>query len=110
MLEKAGSAAVLAIEGNPRAYLKCLVLKEVLDLQRSRFLCGDFVAYLRADPPKADFVVASGVLYHMTNPVELLYLVSRITDCLFLWTHYFDENSLRDKAQIRNKLKTRQRS
>ena len=44
MLQRAGAASVVAIEGNRRAYLKCLVVKELLALQRARFLCGDFVS------------------------------------------------------------------
>ena len=104
MLEQAGCESVTAIEGNPRAYLKCLVLKEVLDLQRSHFLCGDFVEYLRATPPKVDFIVASGVLYHMTNPVQLIELISHVTDCVFMWTHYYDETAVAKKPHIRRKL------
>src|ERR1700751_1079452 len=104
MLEQAGCASVISIEGNPRAFLKCLVLKEVVGLSRSRFLCGDFVEYLRGCSARADVVVASGVLYHMMNPVELLYLISRVSDCVFLWTHYYDEHALSKRADIRKKL------
>lgn len=104
MLEQAGCASITSIEGNPRAFIKCLVLKEVLSLQRSHFLCGDFVEYLRGAPPKTDLVVASGVLYHMTNPVELIHLISRVTDCVFLWSHYYDEAALLTQPQIRKKL------
>ncbi len=107
MLEQAGCAPITSIEGNPRAYLKCLVLKEVLGLHRAHFLCGDFVEYLRSDPPKVDLVVASGVLYHMANPVELIHLISRVTDCVFIWTHYYDEAALASKPDIRKKLTRR---
>ena len=104
MLEHAGAASIRAVEGNPRAYLKCLVLKEVLALQNAQFLCGDFVEYLRAGPERADFVVASGVLYHMTNPAELIALISRITDCVFLWTHYYDAAAVARTPEIQRKL------
>jgi hypothetical protein len=91
MLEQAGATSVTAIEANTRAYLKCLVVKELLGLQRTRFLCGDFVEYLRQSPPRYDFVLASGVLYHMTGPAELIGLVSQVTDRVLIWTHYYDE-------------------
>jgi hypothetical protein len=104
MLEKAGCGSIISIEGNPRAYLKCLVLKEVLNLRRSHFLCGDFVEYLRGAFAKTDAVVASGVLYHMINPAELISLISRVTDRVFLWSHYYDAAALADKPQIRKKL------
>lgn len=107
MLEHAGCASVRSIEASPRAYLKCLVMKEVLGLQRSHFLCGDFVTYLRNAPAKADAVIASGVLYHMTNPAELIELISRVTDCVFLWTHYYDEQALAARPDIARKLTKR---
>jgi hypothetical protein len=108
LLESAGCASIRSVEGNPRAYLKCLVLKEILGLSRSHFLCGDFVEYLRSSPPRADLVVASGVLYHMTDPVQLLYLISHVTDCVFLWTHYYDEHALTSRPDIRNKITARE--
>lgn len=95
MLERAGAASVMAIEANPRAYLKCLVVKEILGLTRTHFLLGDFVEYLRNNPPRFSAVCASGVLYHMREPMELLALMSKITDRLFLWTHYYDAELVR---------------
>jgi hypothetical protein len=89
MLERAG-CSVLAIEGNTAAFLKCLVIKEVVGLTRTRYVCGDFVEYLRQSPPRVDLVIASGVLYHMAEPLDLLANVSAVTDRLFIWTHYYD--------------------
>ncbi len=97
MFERAGAASVLAIEANPRAYLKCLVVKEILSLTRTRFLCGNFLEYLRNDPPHCDAACASGVLYHMLEPVELIARLSKVTDRLFLWTHYYDAQLLQPK-------------
>lgn len=90
MIERLGAASVTAVEANTRAYLKCLITKELLQLQRSRFLCGDLMEYLRGDATHYDAIVASGVLYHMKNPVEMLARVAVRTDRLFLWTHYHD--------------------
>ncbi len=42
MLEQAGCASITSIEGSPRAYLKCLVLKEILGLQRVAFFVRRF--------------------------------------------------------------------
>jgi hypothetical protein len=95
MLERAGAAAITAVEANTRAYLKCLVVKELLGLTRTRFLCGDFLEYLRQGTPHYDFVLASGVLYHMKQPAELIGLLSRVTDRILFWTHYFDEARIR---------------
>jgi hypothetical protein len=88
MLEQAG-AQVTAIEANGRAYLKCLIVKEVTGL-RARFWCGDFLDYLRSTSDRYDVVIAAGVLYHQLNPVELLTLITRVAPAAYIQTHYHD--------------------
>lgn len=100
MLENAGARSVLAIEGNSSAFLRCLVVKEILGLKRVHFLCGDFRKFLSEDEQPFDVIFASGVLYHMTDPVQLLIDISRRTRQVFLWTHYF-EPSLITQTQAR---------
>jgi hypothetical protein len=92
LLEQAGAASITAIEADSHAYLKCLISKELLHLQRVQFLCGDCLEYLRAECESTfDVCLASGVLYHMRNPVELIALLTRrCTGYLYLWTHYYD--------------------
>jgi len=90
MLERAGAASILSIEANPEAYLKCLIVKETVGLERTHFLCGDFLEYLRNSPPPYDAAIASGVLYHMVEPAQLIGLLAAITKRLYLWTHYYD--------------------
>jgi SAM-dependent methyltransferase len=91
MLEQRGAAAITAIEANRRAFMKCLIAKETLGLTRARFLLGDGPAYLRAAPDaRFDVGVASGVLYHLRDPVDLLAQLTRVCRRLFIWTHYFD--------------------
>ncbi len=92
MLEKAGAREVLGIEGNTRAYLRCLVIKELFGLQRVRFIHDDFVPYLATTGDSFDVVIASGVLYHQVEPMKMLADLARITSSLFIWTHYFDES------------------
>jgi hypothetical protein len=94
LLEKLGAEEIVAVEANTRAYLKCLIAKELLGLQRVRFLHGDGPAYLRENRARFDTVIASGILYHLTNPVELLELAARTSDRLFLWTHYYDAEAI----------------
>lgn len=98
MLEKSGAMSVLAIEANTRAFLKCLVVKEILGLERCHFLLGDFVEYLKRHNDRFDVCLASGVLYHMRNPVELIYLISRVSDRIILWTHYYDADLIESSA------------
>ncbi len=90
-LEQRGAAHITAIEANRRAFLKCLVMKEVVGTSRAHFLLGDFLAFLRESPEQRfDVGIASGVLYHMPEPVELLARLARACDRLFVWTHYYD--------------------
>ena len=89
MLEQAGASSVVAIEAASRAYLKCLITKEVVGLRRSSFLLGDFEEYLRHANDRFDAVIACGVLYHLKSPVEMIHNLARFTDRVYIWTHYY---------------------
>ncbi|MEH2069893.1 MAG: class I SAM-dependent methyltransferase [Nostoc sp.] len=104
MLECLEAASIVSIEANTRAYLKCLIIKEILDLKKTHFLCGDFVEYLRNTQTKFDVCIASGVLYHMNNPAELIGLIAKCTDQIFIWTHYYDKNIILTKPNLRHKF------
>jgi hypothetical protein len=100
MLDRFGAAEVTAVEGNRDAFLRCLIVKELLGIPAARFLCGDFVSYLEQAVHRRerwDLCLAVGVLYHQQDPVHLLELVSHVADRLMIWTHYYD-------AQIISKL------
>lgn len=90
MLQEAGARAVVAVEANTRAFLRCLITKEIFGLDRVHFLLGDFVEHLRLTTETYDICVAAGVLYHMRNPVELIDLISRRSPAVYCWTHYYD--------------------
>jgi hypothetical protein len=104
MIEKGGAARVTAVEANARAYLKCLIVKELLGLVRSHFLCGDLMQYLRTDPTRFDACVASGVLYHVRNPVELIARLAERTDRLFVWTHYYDPHLVARNGSVADRF------
>jgi hypothetical protein len=90
LLEKLDAASIIAIESNAEAYLKCLIVKEVLGLKRSRFLFGDIVEYLSTIGKRFDLIFCSGVLYHMADPLIPIRLICDLTDRCFVWTHYYD--------------------
>lgn len=90
LLERAG-ANVTAVEANKRNYLKCLITKEVMGMRNARFLLGNFLPWLEASNRKFDVIWASGVLYHMTEPLRLLRAIAAHTDRIFIWTHFFPE-------------------
>jgi SAM-dependent methyltransferase len=88
MLEAAG-ATVTAIEANSHAYLKSLIVKELLPLRHARFLLGDFLPFMEETDERFDLVLASGVLYHAPDPLRVLAALSRVADRVGIWTHYF---------------------
>jgi hypothetical protein len=97
MLEKFGAASITAVEANTRAFLKCLCVKEVMNLSRAHFMLGSFIPFLETCQPY-DFIIASGVLYHMTDPVYLLQLLMQRSNGFMLWTHYYEAEALRGQS------------
>jgi hypothetical protein len=94
MLQSAGAAEVIAVEANKDAFLKCLVVKELLGMQRCSFLCGDALEYLRSSQDRFDVCWCAGILYHMVEPVELIRVISERARLLYMWTHYYDADLL----------------
>jgi hypothetical protein len=104
MVQQAGARHLIGVEANKDAFLKCLVTKEVLQLDRCSFLCGDVLEYLSAYEGDAfDVCVANGILYHMVEPVRLIDLISRSARRLVMWTHVVDERA-RDNKQLAARL------
>lgn len=99
-LEKLGCAEVTAIESKVDSFLRCLVTKNLLNL-RTTFLLGDFRHYLNETDKKFDLIVAAGVLYHMTDPVELIYSITQRCDRVYLWTMHFDREVIQGNAGLR---------
>jgi hypothetical protein len=91
MLHQHKPAEICCIEANRLSFIRCLIVKELLRLDRARFLLGDFQKWLQHVDERYDLIVASGVLYHMVDPVRLLELMSLRSDAIYIWTHYFSE-------------------
>jgi hypothetical protein len=94
-LDLVGARNVIAIESNARAFLRCLILKNAFGL-RAKFLLGDFLQYVAQPGVRADLIYASGVLYHLADPVAFLMRCPEIAPNLFLWTHYYDISECND--------------
>lgn len=110
MLEKAGAAEVLAVEANTRSFLKCLCVKEVFRLRNARFLLGDCMSFMEQDRGGWDMVFASGILYHMKDPMGFLALLPKLAPKMLLWTHYFDERIVRGTPSLAHKFGPLERS
>ena len=89
-MERLGAASILSIEANVEAFLKCLIIKEILNLKYVRFMLGDVMEFLKENKKIFDIIFCSGILYHMEDPVQMIKYISNFTDKCFVWTHYFD--------------------
>ncbi|GJE61874.1 class I SAM-dependent methyltransferase [Methylobacterium trifolii] len=96
-LERLGARSVLGIESNTDAFVKSLIVKNMLGLNRSTFLLGDVAAHLAEPGPRYDLIFCCGILYHMLDPVELIRLAAGRSDRLFIWTHY-----VRDQPRLKH--------
>jgi SAM-dependent methyltransferase len=96
-------ASVLAIESNARAYMKCLIVQSALKFE-AQFLLGDFRPYMASTEDRFDLLVASGVLYHMTDPVALLRDMCRVANSIGIWTHFYDPHVIEARPDLANKF------
>lgn len=97
MAERAGAERVVGVEANRNAFLKCLVAKELLDMRRCSFRCGDATEFMQSTSERFDLCIASGLLYHMVEPLRLIDLVSRVASRIVIWTHVFDQPALSNR-------------
>jgi len=102
MMANAG-ARVTAIEANTRAFLKCLVVKNVLNFDADIQL-GDFRPHLANSQEQYDVIVSCGVLYHMTDPLKLLQDMAKRAPAIGIWTHYYDPDIINDRQDLRDKF------
>ncbi|MBP1872369.1 hypothetical protein J2Z19_002081 [Ensifer adhaerens] len=94
MLNKQRPSLIDAIEANKQCFLRCLITKEILGIDRARFYLGDALRWLQEKNTHYDLAIASGVLYHMADPGYFLCQIAERCDSLFLWTHYVDDEAM----------------
>jgi hypothetical protein len=87
-----GARSVVAVEANARAYLRCLIARELLDIPRTRFLLGDVLAYMRSAEQTFDVGLACAFLNHLTDPVEAIALLARCCRSVFVWNVVYDQS------------------
>ena len=87
--EKMGVDEIVAVESNIEAFLKCLIVKNLLGLKNSKFLLGDLIEFLKVDSSRYDFIFCCGVLYQLQDPLTLIELMAARTDRIFIWTHCY---------------------
>jgi hypothetical protein len=97
MMIEVGAREVIAIEGLSDCWLRCLIVKEVFQLNKARFLFCDFCNYVaNYTGEKFDIVSAAGVLYHQKNPSQLIHDLAKITDNVMVWSQVASATSPSD--------------
>jgi SAM-dependent methyltransferase len=92
LFQEYGAKKVVSIEGREENFLKALIIKNAFKLDKCEFLFGDVNEVLASFSGNFDLCLASGILYHLNNPVELLYRIGQFSNRLFVWSHYADDN------------------
>lgn len=87
-----GAEKIVAIEGNPRNFLKCCAVKNHFRLDSAQFLLGDCNKYLDQCDEKFDMILAAGILYHLYDPISALQKIARLTDCIAIDTTYYHKD------------------
>lgn len=86
-----GAGFVTGIESNRESFIKCLIAQNAIPLENTRFIYGDLNDVLQqpeyADSPKFDLCVASGLLYHMEDPLHAIDLIVQTAPVVYVWTH-----------------------
>ena len=103
LLEQLGAGSIVSIEGNSFNFLKCLVVKNALQL-RAEYLFGDCLPYLENTDSTFDLCWASGILYHQTKPLQLLELICRKSAAVFVWTHFYDADRMANLERAQRRL------
>jgi hypothetical protein len=96
---QAGAGPIVSIEANKFNFIKCLIVKNIFGLNAT-FMLGNFHNYLNSTVCRFDICWASGVLYHMTQPIELLHKIKKVSDRIFIWSHYYDYEYINNSANM----------
>ena len=88
-LELEGATKITSIEANVGAFIRCLILKNAFQM-KTKFLLGDFLKYLDEVNRKVGLIYASGVLYHLVDPIDFLLKCGDKSQNLFIWSFFYD--------------------
>lgn len=104
MMHHKGANKIDAIESNSRAFLKTLLVKELYHLNSVTIELGDAIEYLINNSILYDLTVASGILYHCTNPIEFIKNVCLNSKRAFVWTHYYNQSKIENYNNLKGKF------
>lgn len=89
-LRELGVTKVIALEGRETNIRKAEFIRTCYGYNEFdiRFIHGDADKFDFSSIVKVDAILCIGVLYHLVNPTNVIKQMSKISDNLFIWTHY----------------------
>jgi hypothetical protein len=91
---------VTGVEVRPANIICALTRAFVHDVPNVRFLLGDVQEIDDKSFGTFDLLFHAGLLYHFLNPVDHLFGAAKISDTLFLNTHYYEEDLGFERSDI----------
>jgi hypothetical protein len=102
-IARAGARRIVSVEANSINFLKCLCVKELYGLDAAHLLFGDIVGYVATCAERFDVVCASGVLYHLQNPIDCIAGMARLAPYAYVWTHYYDHAAMAALGEVQRR-------
>lgn len=84
---------VLAIEGREENLRRAEFVVALYGLSNVRLVLADVETADLGEFGSFDAVLCSGILYHVARPWALLAAIAAVTDNVFIWTHYWGDDS-----------------
>jgi len=88
MLHNFGAKRIVALEGRLENYIKCCVIKNIFGLHNCSFYLEDLRNVDLKKFGSFDVCLCSGILYHLSQPQELLAKIAGISPRILINTHY----------------------
>ncbi len=90
-----GAKEVVGIESSAESFVKSVIAKNEMNLHGAKFVFGDCNKVLAEKKfhagGKFDLCYASGVLYHMEEPLRTIDLLSESSDVIYVWSQVASE-------------------
>ena len=93
-------ATVVAIEGRQANYERARWVASRLGVESIRFVMADVRKADLAAYGAFDLILASGLLYHLDRPWELLARLAPIAPSIYMWTHYVGDVDAGDRVSV----------
>jgi SAM-dependent methyltransferase len=88
-----GVTRVIGLEGRAENIARAEFVLQLLDVSNAQVTLANLQTFDLAALGSFDAVFNCGLLYHLPEPWELLARVAGVTECMYLSTHYCDDDA-----------------